>query len=80
MSAVEGKLVTCDVCGEHVFLALVSTSEHDGGFTRVKHYETLPEGWNEVHVVGALDICPECSKRLAGAIKEVIDKRRGECR
>jgi len=80
MSAKEGKLVTCDVCGKREFLALISTTEHDGGFTKARHYETLPEGWNEVHVAAARDLCPECSKRLAEAIKTTIDKIRSDGR
>lgn len=80
MSTVEGKLVTCNVCGKRKFLALVSTTEHDGGFTKVRHYESLPEGWNEVRVAGTYDLCPECSKRLAEAISTTIDKIRSDDR
>lgn len=63
MAEVNGKMVTCDRCGESIFLACTGEGERDGGFTRWTKFEPLPKGW-EVHEVPGdkyLKTCPSCS-------------------
>lgn len=72
MSKTEGEVLTCDVCGESVFLEYTGDKEADGGYTRWREYQKPPEGWNSARVYGIGDICPLCSKRINGAIKAAI--------
>lgn len=58
MSEVNGKMLTCDRCGDTVFLK-------EGEYL----YEKAPEGWayhNEPALVGAWGghLCPYCEKKL----------------
>jgi len=78
MSEIEGKLVTCDVCGKSVFLPYVGDGESDGGFTRWRRYEKLPKGWNDVRASVATTTCPDCSERINKALDSVIDDIREE--
>ena len=54
-----GKLVICDLCGCSEFIAHTKTTDHDGGYTKVDHYETLSEGWQYSHDLG-VKLCPTC--------------------
>jgi len=76
MAETEGKLLTCDLCGATVFLKYVETKEYDGGFTHVRHYEDVPEGWGSIHfgsiVFGTL--CPSCNQRMQDALLDCIGK------
>lgn len=76
MSEVEGKLVGCDVCGETVFLKHVGDGEGDGGFTRWRKYEKMPDGWGRSFGFGML--CPSCSKRIKTAIDSTVSEIRGK--
>lgn len=76
MSEVEGKLLTCDVCGKTVFLKYVGDGETDGGFTRWRKYEDKPEGWSVSYGFGTL--CPSCAKRIRTAIDNAVSEIRGE--
>ena len=53
MGSQRGKLITCDRCGESIFLKEleVNEKETDGGFTRWNEYkyENIPEGWKNVN-------------------------------
>lgn len=68
MSEQRGKLVTCDRCGESIFLKEleVKERERDGGFTRWNEYkyEDLPEGWSSVTFDRGFSVnyklCPHC--------------------
>lgn len=60
MSSVNGRLLTCDRCGEQIFLKCTGEGETDGGFTRWNNFETPPEGWDWVNDVGS--VCPRCWK------------------
>lgn len=74
MSEVEGKLLTCDVCGETVFLKYVGDGESDGGFTRRRKYEDRPEGWGMFDVYGML--CPSCSDAIWSAVRAKVSEIR----
>ena len=39
MSSVNGRLATCDICGESVFLKCVGEGETVGGYTRWNKFE-----------------------------------------
>lgn len=72
MSEVEGKILTCDVCGESVFLECTGHREADGGYTRYRTYEEHPEGWNGTKAYGIGTTCPSCSARINDAIAKAI--------
>lgn len=78
MSEVEGKLVTCDVCGSEAFVRFTGTKEADGGYGKWRGYEPLPNGWNAVHVNGMRSVCPTCSVRIKRAIDTEIEAIRKE--
>lgn len=67
MAEQRGKLVTCDRCGESIFVKELKAEEkeRDGGFTRWNEYtyEDLPNGWDHVYFgynfYGGM-ICPTC--------------------
>lgn len=67
MSEQRGKLVTCDRCGESIFVKELKAEEkdRDGGFTRWNEYtyEELPSGWDTVcfgyNFKGGM-LCPKC--------------------
>lgn len=75
MSATEGKLLTCDVCGKSTFLRFVGEKEADGGYTRWREYEKS-DGWiMNVHVgdIWLKNVCPECGELLRKSLSETID-------
>lgn len=69
MASVNGRLVSCDRCGEQVFLKCTGEGEADGGFTRWNNFESMPEGWGKVYVPSCADddyiecmtTCPKCT-------------------
>lgn len=78
MASQRGKMITCDRCGESIFLKELEVKEKDmdGGFTRWNEYkyEELPDGWaNVLFDVGFGSnkvLCPECMS--------IFDKVRAE--
>jgi hypothetical protein len=60
MAEKKGKLVSCDRCGEEVFLKCTGESATDGGYTRWNKFEDLPHGWDWHSDTGRL--CPACNK------------------
>lgn len=68
MAEMTGKLVTCDRCGDQVFLRATGEGERDGGFTRWNKFEPFPEGWDHVYVPAperasrtkCVCVCPRC--------------------
>ena len=71
MSKQRGKLITCDRCGETIFLKELEAKERDtdGGYTRWNEYkyEEPLEGWTHQYFGDystSFDLCPECSKKL----------------
>lgn len=65
-----GRLYSCDRCGETVFCPCTGEGETDGGYTRWNTFVTLPDGWKS-HSIGLL--CPECNC----ALREWIDRIMG---
>ena len=52
MSEQIGKLLSCDRCGETIFLKWKGTRELDGGYSKVLDFEMPPKGWvNGIHTL-----------------------------
>lgn len=64
MAETEGKLLTCDLCGETVFLKYVN----DG----IRKYDDIPDGWVSWHVGNVIHgmLCPTCNERMQEALLE----------
>ncbi len=79
MAEVEGKLLTCDLCGETVFLRYIETEDYDGGFTRVRKHENKPDGWQTWHVSNVIcsTLCPSCNERMQDALLACISGIKG---
>ena len=73
MAALEGRMVICDRCDESIFLKLLGERIIDGGYTRVPHYEDLPDDWMYETEIGYL--CPKCAKVFKAFIKEFMGPR-----
>ena len=74
MSATEGKMLTCDVCGKSTFLRFVGEKEADGGYMKWREYEKS-DGWiMNVHVgdIWLQNVCPECGELLRKSLSETI--------
>lgn len=68
MAKQNGQVLTCDRCGESVFLRHTGYGERDGGYTRWDKFESPPEGWDYVHNIG--DLCPNCARAYKQMIEE----------
>lgn len=77
MSQVEGKTLTCDLCGSSVFLKFTGHGEVDGGYSRWREYEKPPEGWNTAMVSKIGDLCPTCSRRINEVVEAEIRELSG---
>lgn len=67
MAKVNGRIYSCDRCGDKIFVKAISEKEMDGGFTRYNTFEDMPDGWGYDCRVG-MDLCPECKKELDSII------------
>lgn len=67
MAKVNGRIYSCDRCGDKIFVKTIGEKEMDGGFTRYNTFEDMPEGWGYDCRVG-MDLCPECKKELDSII------------
>ena len=75
MSGVKGYLHTCAGCGKREF---VTAKEADDQEWR-PGYMCLPEGWNDYTLPkGMVEMCPECSDRLAEACEELWKENANE--
>lgn len=76
MAETEGKILTCDLCGETVFLKYIETKDYDGGFTHVRRYEDRPYGWQTWHVTDIIHstLCPSCNKKMNEAVLRCISE------
>lgn len=75
MSRRDGRIYTCDRCGEQVFLRLIGKETLDGGFTSYNQFEKLPDGWT---FESRWDLCPECSRQYQQAIDQFMGDERIE--
>lgn len=77
MSEAKGKLLTCDRCGETVFLSAVSESLLDGGFTKNTKFEDAPGGWDYHREPGAYGchLCPTCNKSFKSIMKAFMEQK-----
>lgn len=73
MSSVNGQLVTCDRCGEQVFLKSVGEGIADGGYTRWNKFEPMPEGWGNEYKIGTL--CPTCNREWKKLKDDFLQKQ-----
>lgn len=71
MSEVNGKLQTCDRCGETIFLKTIGNGEADGGFTRWNKFEDAPEGWEWRYDINKL-LCPKCNETYKSVLNNFI--------
>lgn len=69
MTAVEGKMLTCDMCGKSIFLKFVGEKEADGGFTKWREYENA-DGWTSLRFgkINFGNLCQSCNERLQNAL------------
>lgn len=77
MSEQIGKLLSCDRCGETIFLKWEGMSEFDGGYSKIQHFEKTPEGWGSVRDLGML--CPECRTEYENLVEKFMRERKPEC-
>ena len=71
MSKVKGELLTCDRCGETIFLKYLEKGYADGGYTTWDKYENA-EGWGyEVHY----NLCPKCMEEYKEMINDFFGKK-----
>lgn len=80
MAEIKGKLLTCDRCGEQIFLKHIKTDALDGGFTKREIYEETPEGWYSRNVskdfVGKYAfLCPECNRQCGKLLTDFMGGR-----
>lgn len=73
MSKVNGRMVTCDICGKTVFCRLEATGEADGGWSKWEKYEE-PAKWRGRRE-GFEDVCDECNEALDMAIGDTVKWR-----
>lgn len=64
MSYKLGKQLTCDCCGNNVFLADITSFSHG------REYEDIPEGWTLSKDFG--DLCPTCSRNYAIKMRDMF--------
>lgn len=70
MAEVDGRLCTCDRCGEMVFRKYIEDRDTDGGFTRWNVFEPFPEGWELHSDTGRL--CPACNAKYKSLIENFM--------
>lgn len=70
MGQEEGRMTTCDRCGETIFSPKTGVVETDGGYGRYDKYQSLPEGWERQPAVGFL--CPSCNNIYRLTIKQFL--------
>lgn len=73
MAHINGRLTSCDRCGETIFRRTTGEGETDGGYTRWNKFEPLPEGWEIHHETGLL--CPKCNKEFRGLLEKFNQKK-----
>lgn len=73
MSREKGQLVTCDRCGQTVFLKSIGEGETDGGYTRWNKFESFPTGWSVKSDLG--DLCPDCSREWNRIETDFMNKK-----
>ena len=80
MSEQHGKLVTCDICSETIFLKAISEKELDGGYTRWTLFEDKPEGWcNDIKIDGKyVCSCPKCTEKYKKLYAKLISELTGK--
>lgn len=67
-----GKMITCDRCGQTVFCKTTGEGERDGGYTRWNTFEEA-EGWTYEYKIG--DLCPQCTEEYKKLIEEFKRKQ-----
>lgn len=77
MAEMEGKLISCDHCGLQVFLKYKGEKNDtitDGGWTRIKHYDSMPDGWGKFgeRPLEYSNICPKCKELWIAHLKSFL--------
>jgi len=75
-----GKLLTCDHCGEKVFLKKIKDTYLSGGFEAYPLYEPVPEGWvlNFSYKGNTYVFCPKCSSQIGKLLGKWLDELKEE--
>lgn len=63
-----GKKVICDRCGKHIFLEYICAKSLDGGFTRVKDFEPIPDDWLHSFDLN-MRLCNECTNEFKAMLE-----------
>lgn len=66
MSCKNGQMMTCDRCGDWIFLKCTGEGEMDGGYTRWNNFEPAV-GWEYIKNVGM--VCPKCWKEYVDMLE-----------
>ena len=74
MSRTEGKLLTCDRCGEQLFLKKVEENYLDGGIISAPMYEPKADGWK---CRNGKDLCPACETYYNEVMDQFWNEYRG---
>ena len=75
MSDIKGKLITCNRCGETVFVKLIGKDYFDGGYSSRDKFEEPPEGWQTwICIEQYTCLCPECYKEWQEVRKKFFAK------
>lgn len=69
MAIIKGELATCDRCGATHFCRELDDTHLDGGFTTVKNYEQLPDGWDNHYSDDIGLLCPSCEEDYRKTIR-----------
>ena len=65
-----GLLVTCDRCGESIFLEYKDTAAFDGGYTKVDKFEKRPDRWTNHE---GKTLCPSCTNAYEEMMEDFYD-------
>lgn len=66
----DGKLVTCDRCGEAIFLTKLDDKVLDGGYTRIQQHTDIPQSWG---MVERKNVCSKCNSLYQSIMAQYWD-------
>ena len=77
MAVIDGKMLTCDVCGKSVFIKYTDSclDTRYGGYGSYERYEQPQEGWGCIPIVhdDIRQVCPTCAEPL-NRLRELQEK------
>lgn len=66
-----GKRLTCDRCGQSIFLKYLGKGDADGGYTTYDRYEDIPDSWMYTTRMGYL--CSDCADSFRTFVYQFMD-------